>query len=134
MTNHRVQRLAGELQKEIAAILDREIKDPRLDMVSVVSVQIAPDGCSAHIHLSTMQPEGSDTRDIVAALEIAKGYIRRELGKRLKTRIIPELFFHVEESIAYGVRMMKVIEEQIAADEKAAEGRPPEDPEKYVKA
>ena len=70
----------------------------------------------------------------LAALESAKGYIRRELGKRLKTRIIPELFFHVEESIAYGVRMMKVIEEQIAADEKAAEGRPPEDPEKYVKA
>lgn len=133
MTNHRVQRLAGELQKEIASILDREIKDPRLAMVSVVSVQIAPDGCSAHIHVSSMRPEGAAKGDIRAALDSAKGYIRRELGKRLKTRIIPELFFHVDESIAYGVRMMKVIEEQIAADEAAAAGRPPEDPDKYVK-
>lgn len=133
MANHRVQRLAGELQKEIAAILDREIKDPRLGMVSVLSVEIAPDGCSAHIHVSSMQPEGADKRGIVAALESAKGYIRRELGKRLKTRIIPELYFHVDESIAYGVRMMKVIQDQIEADEKAAAGRPPEDPDKYVK-
>ena len=133
MTNHRVQRLAGELQKEIAAILDREIKDPRLAMVSVVSVQIAPDGCSAHIHVSSMRPEGAAQGDIQAALESAKGYIRRELGKRLKTRIIPELFFNVDESISNGVRMMKVIQEQIAADEAAAAGRPPEDPDKYVK-
>ena len=67
MANHRVQRLAGELQKEIAAILDREIKDPRLDMISVVSVEIAPDGCSAHIHVSSMQPEGADKSSLTPA-------------------------------------------------------------------
>ena len=45
MASHRVERLAGEIKKEIATILDREIKDPRLGMVSVVAVDIAPDGC-----------------------------------------------------------------------------------------
>ena len=133
MANHRVQRLAGEIQKETAAILDREIKDPRLDMDSVLSVDIAPDGCSARIHISSMRPEGADKGDILAALESAKGFIRRELGRRLKTRIIPELYFSVDESIAYGVRMMHMIDEQIAADEKAAEGRPAMDPDVYVK-
>ena len=54
MTSHRVERLAGEIKKEIAAILDREIKDPRIGMVSVVSVNIAPDGCSARVFISPM--------------------------------------------------------------------------------
>ena len=51
----------------------------------------------------------------------------RELGKRLKTRIIPALYFQVDESIAYGVQMIKKVEQQIAADEQAAAGRPPID-------
>ena len=124
MSSHRVERLAGEIKKEVASILDRDIKDPRLEMVSVVAVDIAPDGCSARIFISPLMTS-FDKRQIGLALESAKGYIRRELGKRLKTRVIPELYFQVDESIAYGVRMIKKLEEQIAADNKAAEGRPP---------
>lgn len=130
MANHRVERLGGELKREVAAILDREIKDPRLGLVSVVSVEIAPDGCAAHLYISPLAAE-ADLKGVAAALESAKGYIRRELGKRLKTRVVPELFFHVDTSIAYGVRMARVIEEQIAADQEAAANRPPEDPQKY---
>ncbi|MBQ1501693.1 MAG: 30S ribosome-binding factor RbfA [Firmicutes bacterium] len=124
MAKYRVARLAGEVQKEVADILNREIKDPRMGMVSVVAVDIAPDGCSARIYVSPLT-SGADKKDIEAALSSAGGYIRRELGKRLKTRVIPELFFQVDESIAYGVRMSHIVEEQVAADEKAAEGRPP---------
>lgn len=130
MTSHRVQRLGGELKRELAQILDREVKDPRLGMVSVVSVEMAPDGCAAHVYISPMTND-ADLKGIAAALESAKGYIRSEVGKILKTRVVPELFFHVDTSIAYGVRMMQIIDEQIAADEKAAAGRPPEDPDKY---
>ena len=124
MAKHRVERLAGEVQKEVADILNREIKDTRLGMVSVVAVDIAPDGCSARIYVSPMMND-SDKQGVEAALNSAKGYIRRELGKRLKTRTIPELFFQVDESIAYGVRMSHIVEEQVAADERAAQGRPP---------
>ena len=130
MANHRVQRLGGELKRELAQILDREIKDPRLGMVSVVSVEIAPDGCAAHVYVSPLAND-ADLKAVAAALESARGYVRTELGKRLKTRVVPELFFHVDTSIAYGVRMMQVIDAQIAADEKAAADRPPEDPNKY---
>ena len=126
MASHRVERLAGEIKKEIAAILDRGIKDPRLGMVSVVAVDIAPDGCSARIFVSPLM-SNCDKKQMTAALESAKGYIRRELGKRLKTRVVPELYFQGDESIAYGVRMIKKVEDQIAADNKAAEGRPPLD-------
>lgn len=130
MANHRVERLAGELQKEIAMILDREIKDPRLGIVSVVAVDIAPDGCSARIYISPLAND-ADKKGVTAALESAKGYIRKELGKRLKTRIVPELYFQVDESIAYGVRMIKMVDAQVAADAKAAEGRPPLDEGTY---
>jgi len=133
MANHRVQRLAGEIQKETAAILSRDVKDPRLGMVSVTGVEIAPDGCSCHIHISPMLPEGSDLNGVRAALESAKGYIRRELGLRLKTRIIPELYFQVDDNIAYAIRMQQLIMDQVSADEEAAQGRLPEDPDKYVK-
>ena len=54
MVSRRVGRLSGELQKEIASILSREIKDPRLTQLSVVSIDIAPDGCSARVYLSPM--------------------------------------------------------------------------------
>ena len=132
MANHRVERLAGEIQKELAAILDREIKDPRLGMVSVVAVDIASDGCSAKVYISPLLIN-ADQKQVALALESAKGYIKRELGKRLKTRMIPELYFHVDESIAYGVRMIKKVDEQIAADELAAEDREPIDEDVYEK-
>ena len=130
MANHRVARLGGELKRELAAILDREVKDPRLGLVSVVAVDIAPDGCAAHVYISPLTSEHS-AADVGAALSSASGYIRRELGHRLKTRAVPELFFHVDESIAYGVRMTTAIDRQIREDEKAAEGRAPEAPDKY---
>lgn len=130
MTSHRVERLAGEIKKEIAAILDREIKDPRIGMVSVVSVNIAPDGCSARVFISPMM-SNIDKKQMAAALDSAKGYIRRELGRRLKTRVVPELYFQVDESIAYGVEMIKKVEEQIAADQQAAANRPPFDEAVY---
>jgi len=130
MANHRVERLAGELKRELANILDHEIKDPRMGFVSIVRVEIAPDGCAVHVFVSPLATN-SNVKDVAAALESAKGYIRRELAKRLRTRIIPELFFHVDASIAYGVRMSHLIDEQIQADEAAAVGRLPEDPDKY---
>ena len=130
MAKHRVERLAGELKKELAAILDREIKDPRLGMVSVVSVEIAPDGCSARVYISPMV-SGADAKSVSAALDSAKGFIRTELGRRLKTRVVPQLYFHVDESIAYGVRMTGMVDAQIAADEQAAVGRPPFNEDNY---
>ncbi len=132
MANYRVQRLAGELKKELAAILDREIKDPRLGMVSVVAINIAPDGCSAHIYVSPLLAD-ADQVGVAKALESAKGYVRRELGKRLKTRIIPELYFHVDQSIAYGVNMISKVNKQIDQDQKAAANRSPFDEDVYRK-
>ncbi|MEG1501758.1 MAG: 30S ribosome-binding factor RbfA, partial [Clostridiales bacterium] len=116
-------RMAGEIQKEIADILSYEIKDPRLGFVSVLSVEVSGDFSWAKIHISSMD---DDTEGSLAALESAKGFIRRELGKRLKVRIVPDLTFHLDNSIAYGIRMTELINKQIKRDEETA-NRPKED-------
>ena len=124
MSKHRAGRLAGEIQKVTAEIITRELKDPRLALISVTAVEVAQDGCSAHIYLSPLtgaaQPE-----KMVAAIASAKGFIRRALSQRLQVRNVPELYFHLDESIARAIRMTSLINKQIAADEAAARNRPP---------
>lgn len=127
MAKYRSGRLAGEIQKEVAEILSRELKDPRLNMATVVDVSVAPDGCSAKIYISPMTGAGHDAAQMKQALESAKGFIRRELSRRLQVRNVPELYFHVDESIARAIRMTGLIERQIAADEAAAKNRPPQE-------
>jgi len=127
MFKHRTGRLAGEIQKEVAEIISRELKDPRLFMASVVDVNVAPDGCSAKIYISPVSGLNHDIDGMVAALERAKGYIRSSLSRRLQVRSVPELYFHVDETIAHAIRMTNLINQQIAADEAAAKDRPPQE-------
>jgi len=127
MAKHRASRLAGEIQKVIAEIITRELKDPRLAFVSVTAVSVAPDGCSAHVYLSPLSGAAPPLQEMEQALASAKGFIRRALGQRLKVRNVPELYFHLDESIARAIRMTSLIDQQIAADEAAARNRPPLD-------
>jgi ribosome-binding factor A len=125
VAKHRASRLAGEIQREVAAIIARELKDPRLAFVSVSAVNVAPDGCSAHIYLSPMGGVAAAPAEMEQAIASAKGFIRRALGQRLLVRNVPELYFHIDESIARAIRMTSLIDKQIAADEEAARNRPP---------
>lgn len=125
MAKHRTKRLAEEIKREVAGIISREIKDPRLSMASVVDVSVAPDGCSAKVYVSLMSGANHDAAGMKTALESAKGFIRHSLSRSLHVRNVPELYFHVDESIANAIHMTNLIDKQIAADEAAAKGRPP---------
>lgn len=122
--SHRAERLAHEIQKEVADIIAHEMKDPGMGFVSVLRVEAARDLTSAKVYISAMEDDIADT---LASLERAKGFIRRELGKRLRSRVVPELFFHVDQSISYGVKMAEIINKQIQEDEAAAAPRSEED-------
>ena len=125
MTKHRASRLAGEIQKLTAEIISRELKDPRLAFVSVNAVKVAPDGCFAHIYLSPISGAAPPPEELQQAMASAKGFIRRALGQRLQARTVPELCFHLDESIAKAIHMTKLIDMQIAEDEEAARHRLP---------
>ena len=109
-------RINGEVQKELAEIIRGEIKDPRISpLTSVISVEVAPDlkTCKAWI---SVYGDDHVAEDTLAVLRSAEGYIRRELARRINLRNTPEIRFIVDQSIAYGVKMSKLIDEVAKSD------------------
>lgn len=116
----RPQRVAQELQKEIATILLREIKDPRLGMMITVSgVEVSRDLAYAKVYVTFL--EDKDSAQIKAALKVlhdACGYIRSLLAKAMRLRIVPELSFFYDKSLIEGMRMSSLVSQVVQQDEK----------------
>lgn len=107
-------RINSEFQKELAEIIRAEIKDPRVSpLTSVVAVEVAPDLKTCKAWVSVYGDEKA-IQDTLKGLQSAEGYIRREIAHRINLRNTPEIRFIVDESIAYGVRMSKIIDDEIA--------------------
>jgi len=113
-------RINSEVQKALSSII-RTVKDPRVDpFTSVVEVQVAPDLKTCKVYVSVLGDGGEET---IEGLKYAAGYIRHELAREVNLRNTPELSFHLDTSISYGVDMTKKIEEVIKADEMTQSGR-----------
>ncbi len=113
-------RINGEVKKELSRIISREIKDPRIsEMTTVTKVSVAPDLKSCKVWVSVLGDEKAEA-DTLEGLVSAEGYIRRELAHTVNLRNTPEISFIMDESIAYGVRMSKKIDEVIEADAAAS--------------
>lgn len=106
MAQYRNRRLAEELKKEIADIV-RHMKDPRLQLVSILAVQVDNELAQAKVFVSHFTTEGQD--ETLAALKKASGFMRSELAKRLKTRTVPELVFVDDHSIEAGFRISELL-------------------------
>ena len=115
---YRAGRLAEEIRKITGNMLMFELKDPRLKgkMVSVSGVDVSDDGSYATVYLSVLGKsisEDADEKekdDILKAMKSASGVIRREIGKNVKLRHVPELSFKIDNSIEYGRHMSKIID------------------------
>ena len=104
-------RINGEVQKVLAGIIRGEIKDPRIHpMTSVVAVEVAPDLKTCKVYVSVLGDEKA-REDTLEGLRSAEGYIRRQLAHELNLRNTPEITFIMDQSIAYGVSMSKLIDE-----------------------
>ena len=110
-------RINGEVQRVLAEVIRGEIKDPRISpLTSVVAVEVAPDLKTCKVWVSVYGDEKAQA-DTLAGLQSAEGYIKNQLAKQINLRITPELRFIVDESIAYGVRMSKLIDDVVKSDE-----------------
>ncbi|WP_105167034.1 30S ribosome-binding factor RbfA [Pseudoalteromonas sp. T1lg23B] len=113
----RTDRVAQQIQKEIAVILQREIKDPRLGFVTVSAVEVSRDLSYAKIFITVLNTTDEDkTKQSVAILNDATGYIRSVLGKRIRARIMPELRFVVDNSLLEGMRISNLVDTVIRKD------------------
>jgi ribosome-binding factor A len=124
----RTDRVAQEIQKEIAMIIQREVKDPRLGMVTVNAVEITRDLAYAKIFVTFFTLEGQNVDVSIEVLNEAASYIRTLLAKRINARIMPELRFIYDSSMVEGVRMGNLVDKAVADDVKNHEGEIDEAP------
>ena len=104
-------RVNGEVQRELSNIIRGGIKDPRVaPLTSVVAVEVAPDLKTCKAYISVFGDEKSQA-DTIKGLQSAEGYIRRELARNLNMRNTPQITFVMDQSIAYGVAMSKMIDD-----------------------
>ena len=113
-------RVNAEVHKELAQIIRGEIKDPRIHpMTSVTSVEVAPDLKTCKAYISVLGDEKSQ-QDTIKGLKSAEGYIRMLLAKNINLRNTPQITFILDQSIEYGVKMSKMIDDVTEADRAAA--------------
>lgn len=107
MANYRRGRINDEVQKELASIL-RDVKDPRVSgaFVSVTAVDVTPDLKYAKIYYSSLM---GDKKEVAKGLKAASGYIRSQIAQRLNLRITPELTFILDDSVAHGAHILKLL-------------------------
>ena len=107
MANYRRGRINDEMMKEVAMIL-REVKDPRVGnaFVSVTGAEVTPDLKYAKIYYSALR---GDKKELAKGLKAASGYIRSQIAQRLNLRITPELTFILDDSVAHGAHISKLL-------------------------
>ncbi|WP_018922510.1 30S ribosome-binding factor RbfA [Salsuginibacillus kocurii] len=110
MSNVRAERVGEQMKKELADIFQRQIKDPRVQFVTVTDVEVTGDLQQAKVFI-TVLGEDQTQEETLTALRKAKGFIRSEIGKRIQLRKTPELQFEFDPSIDYGNRIEKLIQD-----------------------
>jgi len=110
----RSERMAEQLRRELAEIVRDEIKDPRLGFVSFTEIRMSRDLSHAIVYSSVLESEKQD--ESIAVLNRAVGFIRKEIARRIRARIVPTLKFVVDESVTRGVAMDELISEALESD------------------
>ena len=116
MTNHfRTDRVGMEIKREINEILQKKVRDPRVQGVTITDVQMVGDLSMAKVYYTIMSDLASDNQKAQIGLEKATGTIKRELGRKLTLYKIPDLVFEKDQSIEYGNKidqMLRALEQK----------------------
>lgn len=115
---YRQGRLGEEIRRILSDLLLKEIKDPRLSgIVTISAVEVTEDGSHATIYITVLgndvaEETGEEEKnEVLAAFKSAKGLIRREIGRQIKLRHVPDLAFKLDTSLEYGRHITKLIDE-----------------------
>ena len=108
MSHGRPQRVADLIQRELSDLIRREVRDPRVGMVTLTSVDVSPDLSHAKVFFTLLQKERIDAA--AQALQRASGFLRSQLAHRMKMYTTPELRFVYDESVERGDRLSQLID------------------------
>jgi ribosome-binding factor A len=110
----RSERFASQIQRELARLIQTDLKDPRLGAPSILEVQVSKDLAYARVFFSVLDPD--DAEECLAALNRAGGFLQREIGKSLKARITPRLSFVYDDTDVRGRQLSDLIDSAVASD------------------
>lgn len=111
----RAERLAEEIREQVARMIASDLKDPRIGFVTVTRVELANDLGHARVHVGVLGGE-AERRKTLAALQQASGFVRRELGKRLRIRHTPEVDFRYDKGLDATDRVARLLEAERQRD------------------
>ena len=113
----RSERVSGLLRRELAQMIQRELKDPEVGFVSVSDVEVTRDLAHAKVFITVFEEDKASTS--IKALKRAAGFLRNRLGQDLRMRNVPQLHFHHDNSVETGQRMDSLIEQAVESDSPA---------------
>jgi ribosome-binding factor A len=109
----RLRRVADQIQRELSALLHVGVKDPRVGLITLTGVEVSPDLAHAKVFFTTLG-DAQSLEGTRAGLGHAAGFLRTQLGRRLRLRVTPELHFHYDASIERGVRLSQLIDAAVS--------------------
>lgn len=127
----RADRVADQIQRELALLIQREVKDPRLGMVTISDVRVSRDFGYADIYVTLLTAEelAEDSEEVQQSLEVlqgAAGFLRSQLGRAMRLRVIPQLRFHYDRLAGESRRMESLIRRAVDSDARKDDGDAPE--------
>jgi ribosome-binding factor A len=111
----RTRRVGEQIRRELAELIRDELRDPRLALISMTSVEVSRDLAYARIYV-TLMGDPAERKERVAELNRAAPLLRRELGRRMRLRVIPKLEFRYDEVVEQGARLSALIDAAVASD------------------
>ncbi|HZY40698.1 MAG TPA: 30S ribosome-binding factor RbfA [Anaerolineae bacterium] len=121
MSTRRQQRVAEQIRIEISQLIERELDDPRLNLINITDATISPDLHDVTLYVSALAGETVKT-EVLAGLEHARSFLRRRLGQQMKLRIVPELHFRWDKSLEIGDRISRLIDKIEEQDDPSHQG------------
>ena len=119
---NRTDRVADHLRRELATLIQRGMRDPRLGMVSVTDVEVSRDLAHARVFYTSMDADSTEAAtEITEALNRAAGYMRSQLSRDSRLRMVPKLRFFYDSSVGRGRHLEELIEKAVTADRKVGE-------------
>ena len=115
MVTKRLARLNEQLKREVSELVLRKVRDPRVGLVTITSVEVAGDLGSARVYVRTQDPN-DELNESLAGLEAAAPFLRRELGRSLHLRRIPELRFQQDHSLDQARRIEEILSDVVYSD------------------
>lgn len=111
----RSERVAEQIRRELAELIRLELKDPRVNLVTITAVEITPDYAHAKVYYTTLA-SAEQRVELERGLKHSAGFLRREIGRRVRIHHNPELHFIYDSSVERGSHLSQLIDEAVASD------------------